>query len=323
VSITIIELILSLVLLIFAADRFVVGAASIARNLRINPLIIGLTIVSIGTSSPEIIVAIVAAIHQQPDLIIGSAIGSSIINIGLGIGLIALIKPLHVQAKMLKQEYPVLLLSTIGLGFFMLDGVLSRLNGIILLASFVFVMLWLIAKSKRYGTTQVAEQTFDVIATSKSRISTRRACLWLLIGGVLLPVSARLLVIAAVKISVLLGISQLIIGLTVIAIGTSLPEIAASLLSTLRDEHELSIGNILGSNIFNILLVLGLPSVIHPIPIEKIVLYRDYTAMFVLTIGLFMVSYTRKKIGTIGRLKGGALFVLYLAYLSLLYFQFL
>lgn len=308
------ELIIGMALLLFSADRFIVGASSIARRLGLSPLLVGLTIVSIGTSIPELIIAIVAALHHAPELAIGGAIGSNITNIGLGIGLIALCMPLNVRTNILHQTYPVLWGVMLLLGVLIFDGLLGRADGILLVTVFILVMIWLVHQGRSYSPS-VAVRTDSA---SQTILSMPWALWWLIVGGIALPLSAKVLVMGASALSRYFGISELVIGLTVVAIGTSLPEIAISFIGVWRKEYDISIGNIIGSNMTNTLLVLGLPAIITPLPMPNIVLYRDYGTMLGLTLILFAVSYSRSGQGHISRFEGGILLLSYLCYLTIL-----
>ena len=307
------ELVIGTALLLFSADRFIAGASSLARRLGLSPLLIGLTIVSIGTSMPEIIITVVAAMHRAPGLVVGSAIGSNISNIGLGIGLIALCMPFNVRTKIYHQTYPILWGVMLLLGVLIFDGLLGRIDGILLTITFIAIMSWLIYQAR--DQTSQTSLTSQTPSTKKHSVSM--TLLWLALGIVLLPLSAKIIVTAAVALSHYFGISELVVGLTVVAIGTSLPEIAISFIGILRKEYDISLGNIVGSNITNTLLVLGLPAMISPIPIPSIVFYRDYGAMLGLTMILFAVSYSHKGQGHINRLEGGILLLCYLFYLMI------
>ncbi|NOX08105.1 MAG: calcium/sodium antiporter [Gammaproteobacteria bacterium] len=307
------------ILLVWGAERFVHGAAACANNLGISPLIIGLTVVGLGTSAPEMLVSAVAAMQDNTGLAIGNAIGSNIANIGLILGITALTTPLIVNSSIIKRELPVLLAITI-LGYVLLiDGELGFIDGLILIATLILFLSWLIISSLQQRKTDVIEQEFsEEIPTD---MSTGRALFWLVIGMIVLLLSSKLLVWAAVEIATTLGVSDLIIGLTIIALGTSLPELAASIASALKNEPDIAIGNIIGSNIFNILAVLSIPGLINPGGFASVVISRDYPIMLILTIVLIALSYGYRKNGCITRVEGALLLFAYGAYQTLLYFN--
>jgi cation:H+ antiporter len=302
-------------LLVWGADRFVDGASATARNLGVSPLIIGLTIVGLGTSAPEMLVSAMAAWQGNPALGIGNAIGSNITNIGLVLGVTALITPLVVKSDTLRREYPLMfIIMLIGL-MLLLDGEMDRLDGVILVIGLVLMILWMIRISLRRGHDPM-EGEFD---KEIPRISTGKALFWLAFGLILLLGSSRLLVWGAVDIALTMGVSDLIIGLTIIAIGTSLPELAASVMSALRNEPDIAIGNVIGSNMFNLLAVLGIAGIIHPTALEPEILTRDYFYMIGLSIALFVMAYGFRGQGRINRIEGLLLLIAYFAYLGLLY----
>jgi len=297
------------------ADWFVQGAAALARNLGVPTMVIGLTIVGIGTSAPEILISLIATIDGNPGLAVGNALGSNIANIGLVLGITALIVPLTVRSDILRREYPVMFIVMLVSLVLVIDGRLGRIDGLILLTGMVVMMWWMVMLSKRPNHDPMESEYEHEIP----RMKTGRALLWLVFGLVLLLISSRGLVWGAVNIAHALGISDLIIGLTIVAIGTSLPELAASVMSALRKEPDIAIGNIIGSNMFNLLVVLGLPGAIRPLPLNGEVLTRDFPFMIGLSIALFIMAYGFRGRGKINRLEGGLLVVGYMAYLTILY----
>ena len=305
------------VLLIWGADRFVIGAAATARNLGVSPLIIGITIVGLGTSAPEMLVSAVAAWDGNPTLGVGNALGSNITNIALILGVTAVIAPLQVRSEILRRELPLLLATMLGALMLLLDRNLGRLDGVLLLAGMVLMLYWLtrLALAGR-ADPMVGEYESEI----PSSMPTRKALLWLLLGLGLLLVSSRALVWGSVEIASALGVSDLVIGLTIVAIGTSLPELAASVMSARKGEHDIAIGNVIGSNIFNLLVVLGLPGLIHPSELPEMALTRDYAVMVGLTVSLFALSYGFSGPGRINRLEGTLLLVAFVGYQTLLYF---
>lgn len=306
------------ILLIWGAGRFVAGASAIAGNLGVSTLIIGLTIVGLGTSLPEILVSAIAAWEGNPGLAIGNALGSNIANIGLILGLTALIAPIRIQSHMLKKEFPLLLAITLIALALMWDGVLGRLDGMLLLAGLVLVLFWLVRQGLKSRRDPLLS---ELDAEVPARIDMGPAVMWFLIGLTVLLVSSRMLVWGAVSIAHMLGISDVVIGLTIVALGTSLPELAASIMSIVKGEHDLAIGNVVGSNMFNLLAVLGMPGIIRPGKFPAEVLSRDYPVMIGLTLLMFIMAYGLRGPGHINRYEGAILLTVYLGYMVLLYFE--
>ena len=308
------------ILLTWSADRFVTGAAAVAWNLNISPLIIGLTIVSLGTSAPEILVSGMAAWQGNAGLSIGNALGSNIINIALVLGMTALITPLNVHSSILRRELPVLMGIMLFAWFLLQDGSLGRIDGSLLLGGMVLLLAWMTRMGiQSQGTRDPMDEEFaEEIQTG---ISMKRALFWLLLGSVFLLISSRLLIWGAVSVAHHLGISDLVIGLTIVALGTSLPELAASLMSALKHEHDIAIGNVIGSNMFNLLAVLGLPGLIAPGPIDPAVINRDFPVMVGLTVALFIMAYGFRGPGRINRYEAGLLLIAFIGYQTLLYFS--
>lgn len=312
-------IIVGLILLIWSADRFIVGAASTARNFDVPPLIIGLTIVGFGTSAPEMMVAGFAAYDGSPSLAIGNALGSNITNITLVLGVAAIIAPLEVQSRIVKKELPILLLATLVAIALMRDMTLDQFDGFILAGLLILLMWWITRQGIRNQLDDAL--TDEIIEELPGRMPTSRALFWLVVGLILLTASSKLLVWGAVNIATELGISELIIGLTVIAIGTSLPELAASIAGALKNEDDIAIGNIIGSNLFNTLGVLAIPGLISPSALEESVLHRDMPIVFVLTIMLFIMAYGFRAQGRINRFEGAVLLSAFIAYQILLFFS--
>ncbi len=307
-------------LLTWSADRFVLGSASVAYNLNVSPLIIGLTIVSLGTSAPEMLVSAMAAWQGNSGLSVGNAIGSNIINIALVLGLTALIAPLDIQSSILRRELPVLIVIMSVTWLLLNDHDLGRLDGSLLIGGMVLMLIWLTRLGiKSKGTRDPMDEEFT--EEIRTGMPMWQALFWLITGAVFLLVSSRLLVWGAVAIAQDLGVSDLIIGLTVVALGTSLPELAASLMGALKNEHDIAIGNIIGSNIFNLLAVLGLPGLIRPGAIDAVAMQRDFPVMFILTLVLFVMAYGFRGPGRINRIEGAILLTAYIGYQTLLYFS--
>lgn len=304
--------IIGLVILSWSADRFVYGASALAKNIGISPMMIGLTIVAMGSSAPEIVVSAIASANGNMNTAVGNALGSNITNIALVLGITALVKPLIVSSITLKRELPALLIiSLIAIGF-MFDGELKSYEGIILLGLFIFVlamMAWLSLQVDKEDPL-VAETAGEI----PKNVSTTSALIWIGIGLVILPLSAHFMVNSAVEIARYLGISDLIIGLTIIALGTSLPELAASIAGVLRGEDDLALGNIIGSNIFNLLAVLGMPGLIAPGMLDPDVYNRDMYVMLGLTLLLFLFSFDLIGKRTISRPNGFLLVACFIGY---------
>lgn len=258
--------------LIWSADRFVGGSAAIASNFGVSRLIIGLTIVSLGTSAPEIVVSISAALSGSGELAVGNALGSNLANIGLVLAITALIAPMPIQKHLLTQEIPILLLVTAAAGAVLYDSAISPLEGYLLLAGLI-PLLYIMTRSKKGHPEELVDT--DEIPNMKTGI----ALFWFVVGLGVLIACSDLLVWGAQIVATDFGVSPLIIGLTVVAIGTSLPELAASVMSALKGHHDMALGNIIGSNIFNILAVMSLPGIIHPPVMDASVFSRDFMAM--------------------------------------------
>lgn len=305
-------------LLVWGADRFVTGAAGLAGNMGVSPLIIGLTVVGFGTSAPEMLVSAVAAWEGNPGLAVGNAVGSNITNIGLVLGATALVAPLTVRSETLRREFPILFAIMLISLTLLLDGYFSRLDGALLLAGMILMTYWLISLGLREAAGDpIGGEYADELPAP---MPTWRAVLWLGIGLAVLLVSSRILVWGAVDIARWFGVSDLIIGLTIVALGTSLPELAASVVSALKGECDIAIGNVLGSNMFNLLAVLGLAGFIGPHVIAPEVLSRDYPVMIGLSIGLFAMAYGFRKPGHITRSEGVLLVIVYGAFTGYLYY---
>ena len=307
-------------LLAWSADRFVVGASAIAYNLKVSPLIIGLTIVGLGTSAPEMLVSLVASWQGNSGLAVGNALGSNIINMGLILGITAMVIPLKVHSSIIKRELPVLLLVMVIALLLLLDGTLGRLDGMILLTGMALVVIWLIRVGLKQ-TTPEDPMGGEFADEMPMDMGMGRALFWLIVGALCLLGSSRLLVWGAVSVAESMGISDLVIGLTVVALGTSLPELAASVMSALKNEHDIALGNVIGSNIFNLLVVLGLPGLINPGAIDAEVLTRDFPVMIGLTLALFVMAYGFRGPGRVNRFEGALLVAGFCPYQTLLYFS--
>jgi cation:H+ antiporter len=305
-------------LLIWSADRFICGAAATARNLNISPLIIGLTIVGFGTSAPEMLVAAIASADASPGLAIGNALGSNIANITLVLGMAALIMPLDVQSRILRKELPMLLLAMLLMLLVIEDNYLGRADGLILISSVLLLMWWVTRQALLNRADDALYEEYE--KELPKPMSTRLALIWLAVGLVVLVVSSKLLVWGAVHIATEFGVSDLLIGLTIVAIGTSLPELAASIAGALKNEHDIAIGNVVGSNMFNTLAVMGIPGLIYPSTLDAGVLDRDVPVVFMLTIALVIMAYGFRGPGRINRIEGAILLSCFVGYQVLLYF---
>ncbi|WP_115719469.1 calcium/sodium antiporter [Gallaecimonas mangrovi] len=301
-----------LVVLVWSADRFVDGAASTARYAGMPPLLIGMVVVGFGTSAPEMVVSALAALDGNPDLALGNAYGSNITNIALILGLVAMLSPIAVQSQVLKKELPVLVAVTLLSGALLLDGELTRLDAVILLVVFAFLMGWTIVQGLRQRGDIVGNDINQDLDSQP--MSLKWAIFWLVFGLVLLVLSSRVLVWGAVNIAHHLGVSDLVIGLTIVAIGTSLPELASSIVAVRKNEHDLALGNVIGSNLFNTLTVVGIAAAIKPMKVDPEVLHRDWLVMMVLTVLLLVMGYGFKRQGRINRVEGAILLLIYLGY---------
>lgn len=308
-------IVVGFILLTWSADRFVGGAAATARNWGVSPMLIGLTIVSIGTSAPEILVSLMSAIQGHTDIAVGNAIGSNIVNIGMVLGLTALIAPLPVKPALAKREIPWLVLVTLVAGACLMNSYLGLTESVVLLCGMVLTLYLMIKWQKNHPDEPLTD--VDDIET----MTSARAYLELAGGLVLLLISAQILVWGAKEIALLMGISELIIGLTVVAIGTSLPELAASVASAMRGHHDIALGNVVGSNIFNLLAVLAMPGLVAPGPLDEQVFARDYPVMLALTVLLAVMAMVGKKPKKLGRFAGIIFLASYAGYATWLYLQ--
>ena len=311
----ILAIVVGFALLLWSADRFVAGASTAARVLGMSPLLIGMLIVGFGTSSPEMIVSAMAALDGNSDLALGNAYGSNILNIALILGVTAVIQPIAVKSGILRSELPVLAFVTLVAGYQLIDSDISRLDAAVLLGLFLLLIGWSIDQARRNRSDALdAEMSRELDADT---MTTRAAIIWLVVGLVLLVISARMLVWGAVGLASALGVSDLVIGLTIVAIGTSLPELASSIVAARRGEHDIAVGNIIGSNLFNTLAVVGLAGAISPTHVADGVLLRDWSFMFGLTLALFIVGYGfRGRRGRINRYEGGGLMLAYGIYVG-------
>lgn len=310
---TLFALCLGLVLLVWSADRFVEGAAATAHHLGMPPLLIGMVIVGFGTSAPEMVVSALSASQGNPDIALGNAYGSNITNIALILGLTAVISPIMVHSQVLRKELPLLIAVTALAAWQLSDGIISRFDAWILLGLFVGLMTWTIRQGLRRQPRDALGVEVEQELTDHT-LSLSRAVFWLVVGLVLLVVSSRMLVWGAVEIARSLGVSNLLIGLTIVAIGTSLPELAAAIMAARKGEHDIALGNVMGSNLFNTLAVVGIAGAIHPMAVGPEVLSRDLLVMAGLTLALCVFGYGFHDPGRINRYEGILLLVSYAGY---------
>jgi len=309
-------IVVGLVLLVWSADRFVDGAAAIAHHLGVSNLIIGITVIGFGTSAPEIVVSIIAVLEDIPDMAIGNALGSNIANIGLILGITALLVPIPVSAGLIKSEYPLLFLATLVMIGCLYDLQLTWVDGAVLIGLLVFILAYMI-----HSHRQSAEP--DDMGDEESELMENHVAIgWILLGLIVLVGSSRLLVWGASNIAHSFGISELVIGLTIVALGTSLPELATSIASLKKSIPDLAIGNIIGSNLFNSLAVVGIPPLLNSFEIDASALSRDVPVMVGLTLLLFLMSrYPNSGNVCLTRLKGFWLLSGFVIYQLYLYFE--
>ena len=312
-------IVVGLALLVWSADRFVEGASVAAKNLGVSTLIIGITVIGFGTSAPEILISIFSVFDETPDLAIGNAMGSNIANIGLILGATALLIPLTFTSKLVKREFPILLAATALMSWVLWDTQLNLLDGILLLGFLTLALGYLIRFSKTDKDDPISSELELEIPQD---MTTQRAFMWTLIGLLILVGSSKLLVWGAVNIATELGVSELIIGLTIVALGTSLPELAAAIAGARKGEPELVMGNVIGSNLFNSLAVIGLPAVMMDFTISPTAIARDLPVMLALTTLLYLLSQLPKaSCCTITRFKGILLLSGFVLYQAFLYYQ--
>lgn len=312
-GLAVLALIIGLALLVWSADRFVEGSASTARYFGMPPLLIGMVIVGFGTSAPEMVVSALAAFEGSPGIALGNAYGSNIANIALILGVTALISPVMVHSTVLRKELSILTLLTVLSVALIADLDLSRLDALVLLLVFGGLMAWTIFQGLKQKDDSLANEIET--ETAEKAMPLKRAVFRLVVGLLLLIASSRILVWGAVEIAQIFGVSDMIIGLTIVAIGTSLPELASSVIAARKGEHDIALGNVLGSNLFNTLAVVGIAGSIHPFAVEPETLSRDMVVMGALTISLFLIGYGfRGRQGRINRLEGAALLLVYVGY---------
>ena len=309
-------LLVGFLVLFKSADQFVIGSVATAKNLNISPMVIGLTIVALGTSAPEIFVAAASSLRGEPELAVGNAIGSNIANMGMVMGITALLVPLPFKREVLKHDLPIMALVTICAGFVLFDNDVDIWDGLLLIGVLALFLLRIAFDSKLSEPDAILEiAELDEIP----QMPLKKAATVLGLSLLFLLLSAELLVFAVVQISTAMGVSELFIGLTVIAVGTSLPELVVSVTSALKGETDLAIGNIVGSNIFNMLAVLSIPSFLAPTELVEEVLWRDYGLMAAMTIAVLVFAYGIRSVAKITRWEGSMLLIAWISYMIWLY----
>lgn len=314
-------LIIGLALLVWSSDIFIEGAASTAINLSISPLVIGVVVLGFGTSMPEVVVATLASLDNSPGLAVGNAVGSNIANIALVLGVTAMIAPIVVKSSILKRELPVLLAISVGAYLLVLDGKLDVFDGVILVIALITVMTWMIKANKSMDPTDPLASETESELEDLPKLSRNKALFYLLGGLIVLMLSAKMMVSGAVDIAEYFHVPEVVIGLTIIAIGTSLPELAAAIAAARKNEADLMIGNIVGSNLFNILAVLAVPALLAPSALHPDILYIDMPIMLGFTLMMLLMAIPRKDKAVIHRSQGILLTTLFVAFLVLLYFR--
>ncbi|HFB65612.1 MAG TPA: calcium/sodium antiporter [Aeromonadales bacterium] len=305
-------------LLVWSADRLTDGAAAIANNLGVPPFIVGLTIIAVGSSAPELFISTVAAIAGKPGLAIGNAIGSNIVNTSIVLPIAALISPLVICSNILRREMPLLLVFSALTAFFLYDLSLSRLEGFILVGLLILYIIWLIFSG--FQNHNKDKLLTEMVGELPETMPTPHAIIWVIVGLIVLMLSSDLLVDGATNIARAMGISDTIIGLTIVAIGTSLPELAASIAGALKKEHEMVLGNIIGSNIFNLLGVLGIAGSITPIKnLDPEIMSRDIPTMLIVTVSMYLLAQGYGKRAHFGIRESIALLLVYLVYAVILF----
>ena len=312
----VIAILIGLAILVWSADVFIDGATALAKKFGVPSFLIGVLILGIGTSAPEMVVSVLAALEGSPELALGNAYGSNIINIALVLGATVLISPIVIRKSIVKRDLPILLLITVVAAWQLIDGTLSQADGIILLVVLAAVLGLQIILSVREGYHEHEDETAtDSVSADQIEQSTLRGLGSLLIGMLMLVISSRAIVWGAVELATLWGMSELIIGLTIVAVGTSLPELVSSLSAARKGEHDMALGNIIGSNIFNTLGVVGLASIIAPIAVNPTILSRDVLAMGLLTTLLVILcafAFAVKR--HFGRVSGSTLVLFFVGY---------
>lgn len=300
--------VVGLAVLIWSADKFVDGASDVARHFHVSPLVIGMLIIGFGTSAPEMVVSLFASLDGNPGIALGNAYGSNIANLGLILGITALISPIAVQSRIVRQELPILTAVTAVAAWIIWDATITRTDAVLMLVLFGGLLTWSFRQS-----ADVSDALLEELATDEG-VDIRMAWVWLFVGLVLLIVSSRALVWGAVVLAGAFGVSDLVIGLTVVAIGTSLPELASSVAAARKGKHDMAIGNVIGSNLFNTLVVVGIAGMVAPFDVPAGVLARDVTVMGALTVAVMIFGAGLHRPGRLNRSEGAALLASFVAY---------
>ncbi len=310
-------LLIGFLVLFKSADQFVIGAVATARSFSISPMTIGLTIVALGTSAPEIFVAAISSLQGEPGIAVGNAIGSNIANIGMVLGFTAILVPLKFRVDILRNDLPILIFVTLCAGASLIDYKLTPIDGLLLLSGLGLFLFRLVIEHRKSSRMEKAAEITELDEIPQMPVP--RALMTLFISLIFLLLSSEVLVWAVINIAEGMGASELVIGLTVIAVGTSIPELVVSVTSALKGQTDLAIGNIVGSNIFNILAVLSIPAILGPSELEPLTLWRDYALMLGMTLILVIFAYGIRGPAVINRFKGSLLFALWLGYIIYLY----
>jgi cation:H+ antiporter len=305
-------ILIGLLLLFWGADRLVVGAGATARNLGVPPILIGLIIVGFATSAPEMLISAVASMDNAPALAVGNALGSNIANFGLVLGTAIMICPIAVQSETLRREFPAVLAATMLTLLLFLDNQLSRLDAVVLFVALGILTVWIIVVGSRASISDPIRAEPE--AESWEDIPARKATFWLVIGLVTLLGGAELMVNGGIDVARRIGVSELVVGVTIVAVGTSLPELAVAIAGSLKGESDLVLGNVLGSNIFNVLAVIGIAGAIRPHDFDDGVLTLHFALMSILTLGVFLLAYNRRTRVQLTRSSGGVLLATFLIY---------
>ena len=296
---SLVAIIAGLALLVWSADRFVEGAAATAQNLGISTLVIGITIIGFGTSAPEILISVFSVIDNTPNLAIGNALGSNIANIGLILGVTALFIPLHIASRILLREFPILILASLLLTWALYDTQLDFIDGLLLMGLLIAGLAYLVHYSRQDKDDALSSELEQEIPHD---MPTKLALTWVVVGLLVLVGSSKLLVWGAVNIAVMLGISELIIGLTIVALGTSLPELAAAIAGARKGEPDMVLGNVVGSNIFNLGFILGGVALVRPIATSGTIVKRDGSVLILSTFLLLFLFLDLRESQTVSRI---------------------
>ena len=311
----VIAILIGLAILVWSADVFIDGATALAQKFRVPSFLIGVLILGIGTSAPEMVVSVLAALEGSPELALGNAYGSNIINIALVLGATVIISPIIIRKAIVKRDLPILLMITAVAAWQLRDGLLSQADGIVLLALLVLVLATQIILSIREGNHEHEDDIITEDSKSHAEQSVMRGLGSLFLGMLMLVASSRAIVWGAVEVATFWGLSELIIGLTIVAVGTSLPELVSSLSAARKGEHDMALGNIIGSNIFNTLAVVGLATVIAPITVNPVIFSRDVMAMGLITVLLVLLcGFAFVTNRPFGRTSGAMLMLFFVGY---------